>query len=105
MTQTGSYLSAAEKPRCNPARPAPAHWVMDYVSDSAQVADPVDGNGRGGADTQSQVRLHFDTRDEAIAFAEANGLTYQLEIPHQRRIKPKAYADNFKFSRWENWTH
>jgi hypothetical protein len=80
------------------------HWVMDYVSDSAQVADPLMG-WAGGADTQSQVRLHFDTRDEAIAFAEANGLTYQLEIPHQRRIKPKAYADNFKFSRWENWTH
>ena len=81
-----------------------AQWVMEYVSDTANGPDPLMG-WSGGSDTQSQVRLRFDTRDEAIAFAAGNGLTYELEITHDRRIKPKAYADNFKFTRWENWTH
>jgi hypothetical protein len=81
-----------------------ALWVLDYVSNSPQRPDPLMG-WAGGADTQSQVSLHFDTKEEAIAFANANNLLYELEIPHERRIKPKAYADNFKFTRWENWTH
>jgi hypothetical protein len=59
----------------------------------------------GGGDTQTQVRLHFETREEAVAFAERAGLTYEVELPHVRRIKPKAYADNFRYGRIENWTH
>ena len=81
-----------------------AHWVLDYVSDHAKQADPLMG-WSGGADTQTQVRLRFDSREEAIAFAEQNGLAYALELPQTRRVRPKAYADNFKFTRWENWTH
>jgi hypothetical protein len=59
----------------------------------------------GSTDTQAQVRLHFDTKDEAVAFAEKHGIAYDLELPHARRIKPKAYADNFRYGRLENWTH
>ena len=81
-----------------------ANWVLDYLSDSQARPDPLMG-WSGGADTSSQVRLRFDTREEAIGYAERNGLAYELEVPHDRKIKPKAYADNFKFSRWENWTH
>jgi hypothetical protein len=81
-----------------------ASWVLDYMSETAKHPDPLMG-WSGGADTQTQVRLRFDTQEEAIAFAVANDLDYELELPQQRRIRPKAYADNFKFSRWENWTH
>jgi hypothetical protein len=79
-------------------------WVMDYVNASPRQPDPLMG-WIGGADTQSQVRLRFDTQEEAIAFAERNGLSYEIELPRERRVKPKAYADNFRFGRWENWTH
>jgi len=81
-----------------------AQWVLDYVSNTPNHTDPLMG-WSGGGDTQSQVRLRFDTKEEAIAFAEANFLLYELELPQARRIKPKAYADNFKVTRWENWTH
>jgi hypothetical protein len=81
-----------------------AQWVLDYETDTRRQPDPLMG-WIGGGDTKSQVRLHFDTREEAIAFAHANDLPYDIEIPQERRIKPKAYADNFKFTRWENWTH
>ena len=41
-----------------------------------------------------------------MAYAEANGIPYDVEIPPAPiKHKPKVYADNFKFNRTENWTH
>ena len=40
-----------------------------------------------------------------IAYATRAGIQYDVELPQARRIKPKAYADNFKYGRIENWTH
>ena len=51
------------------------------------------------------MHLHFETREEAVAYAEKNGIPYDLELPQARRMKPKAYADNFRYGRIENWTH
>jgi hypothetical protein len=59
----------------------------------------------GSADTQTQVRLSFPTREEAIAYAEREGIAYAVEIEQPRRVRPKAYADNFRYGRMENWTH
>ncbi len=79
-------------------------WVLDFEPAEPRVADPLMG-WTGSADTQTQVRLRFDTREEAVAFAEKNGFAYDVELPPRRRIRPKAYADNFRFGRAENWTH
>lgn len=81
-------------------------WVLDYDTGRRQVQDPLMG-WNGGAATQSQVRLRFPTRDEAVAYAERAGLTYDVELPRPTgaNLKPKAYADNFKFGRFDNWTH
>ena len=59
----------------------------------------------GGGDTQAQVRMSFPTKEEAIAYAERNGIPFDLEIPRERRLRTKAYADNFSYHRLENWTH
>jgi hypothetical protein len=79
-------------------------WVLEFVSASPQRPDPLMG-WIGSGDTQTQVRLFFATQEEAVAFAQRNGLDYGLEIPLERRVKPKAYADNFRYGRLENWTH
>ena len=79
-------------------------WLLDFEPTDARRADPLMG-WIGSADTQTQVRLRFDTREEAIAYAEKAGLTFEVELPRIRHTKPKAYADNFKFGRRENWTH
>jgi hypothetical protein len=54
---------------------------------------------------RSQLKLRFATRDEAIAYAERNGIGYRLEEPTPRAAVRKAYADNFRFGRKEPWTH
>jgi hypothetical protein len=79
-------------------------WVLEYESDRRQRAEPLMG-WIGGSDTISQVRLSFDSREAAEAYAKAHGVEYEVEEPKPRRIRPKAYADNFRFGRAENWTH
>jgi hypothetical protein len=79
-------------------------WMVEFVPSHGRVPDPLMG-WTGGGDTQTQVKLFFATREEAIAYAERAGLQYEVELPHHRRIRPKAYADNFKWGRVENWTH
>ena len=67
----------------------------------ARSADGLDRQRRHpGAGTAA-----VPTREEAVAYAERNGIRYDLELPLSRHIKPKAYADNFRYGRIENWTH
>ena len=79
-------------------------WVVDFEPTEARRADPLMG-WSGSADTLAQLRLRFDTREEAVAYAEQQGLVYEVELPHERKFKPKSYADNFRFGRLDNWTH
>jgi hypothetical protein len=79
-------------------------WMLEYEPASPRRADPLMG-WIGSNDTQAQVKLTFATREEAVAYADKHGITYDLELPQPRRIKPKAYADNFRYGRFENWTH
>lgn len=83
---------------------AQRNWVLEWQRQDPQRPDPLMG-WIGGAETQSQVRLTFPTRDEAIAYAERHGAAYDVEITEERVVKPKAYADNFRTDRPENWTH
>lgn len=79
-------------------------WVLEFEPARAKIRDPLMG-WTGSDDMQSQVRLSFDTREAAIAYAEAQGIAYDLELPTAHVRKPKAYADNFQVDRKENWTH
>lgn len=79
-------------------------WALEFEQASPHRLDPLMG-WSGSDDTQTQVRLRFATREEALAYAEAQGLQAEVELPKPHRVPPKAYADNFRFDRRENWTH
>ena len=79
-------------------------WILDYAPAERRVADPLMG-WVGSHDTQSQVRLRFASKEDAVAYAGREGIAYEAELPRSRVVKPKSYADNFKFGRSENWTH
>jgi hypothetical protein len=51
------------------------------------------------------VQLAFDTKEEAIAYAEREGIAYQVFEPAPRKMIRKSYADNFKYGRIGRWTH
>lgn len=79
-------------------------WMLQYEPETAKVRDPLMG-WTGSGDMRQQLRLSFETQEEAIAYAQAQGIPYDLEIPAAHVAKPKSYADNFRSDRKENWTH
>ena len=79
-------------------------WVLEHPRSS--VVKPEDLMGwQSSADTQRQVRIFFATKDEAIAFADAKGISYEVREPKTRTLRMKTYADNFAFDRKGAWTH
>ena len=83
-----------------------SHWVLEFGEDAAREIDPLMG-WTGSADTQAQVRLRFDTRDEALAYAAAKGWDYDLTEPQSRKpnIRARGYGENFATDRKTVWTH
>uniref|UniRef100_A0A1I7T0Z6 NADH dehydrogenase [ubiquinone] iron-sulfur protein 4, mitochondrial n=1 Tax=Caenorhabditis tropicalis TaxID=1561998 RepID=A0A1I7T0Z6_9PELO len=55
----------------------------------------------GTADPLSNVGmdLKFATKEDAIAFCEKNRWEFDIEEPHERKIKPKNYGQNFSWNR------
>ena len=80
-------------------------WQLSYAPARREENDPLMG-WWGSSDTQGQVSLSFNSKEAAIAYAEAHGVAFDLELPpRERPLKPKAYAENFRYGRTENWTH
>ena len=79
-------------------------WVLEFEPDSARVVDPLMGWVSSG-DTNTQLELAFDTKDEAVAYATRNGLAFTVSEPAPHRRLNKTYSDNFKFGRIGMWTH
>ena len=73
-------------------------WVLDYEQATPRVPDPLMGWSSAG-DTLNQVHLRFPTLEEAVAFAKKRGLDYTVIPPKQSTIRPKSYADNFRYDR------
>ena len=69
-------------------------WCLTYEDTRDGFQDPLMG-WNAQRDTRRQLRLTFDTREEAIAYAERKGYTYRVIPPHTRHITPKSYAENF----------
>ena len=70
-------------------------WTLEFERQQAQRPDPLTGwNGSG--DTKTQVRLKFDTREEALAYAQRKGFTIHLVPSAPVSLKLQAYADNFR---------
>ncbi len=50
---------------------------------------------QSSADFMQGTHLKFKTQEDAVAFAEKQGYEYYVQEPQERRITPKAYANNF----------
>src|SRR3546814_18476275 len=79
-------------------------WILEYRAETARIPEPLMGWVSAG-DTTNQVRIPFDSRAEAVAFAKKHGFAYTVVEPQERRPRPQAYADNFTVDRTFSWTH
>lgn len=70
-------------------------WLLEFERRQAQLPDPLTG-WSGSGDTNTQVKLTFRSRDEAIAYAEKNRIPYHIVPATPVKLKIQAYADNFR---------
>ena len=70
-------------------------WVLEFERQQPLRPDPLTGwNGSG--DTNTQVRINFQSKQAAIAYCDKHGLAYHLVPAALVRLKIQAYADNFR---------
>ncbi len=79
-------------------------WVLDFEPETPREIEPLMGWTASG-DMRQQVRLQFDTAEDAIAYCERHGMAYQLQKPKPKTRRVISYADNFSFQRRDPWTH
>jgi hypothetical protein len=76
-------------------------WLVEFEPSDRKTPDPLMG-WNGSRDTRSQVKMSFETKEAAIAFAQKHGYTYEIKDSEPASPPvPKAYADNFRFDRVE----
>jgi hypothetical protein len=79
-------------------------WVLEYEQEKAREIEPLMGWTSSG-DMKQQIKLRFDSREEAVAYAEREGIAYRVEEPTEVARRTMSYSDNFKFNRVTPWTH
>ena len=81
-----------------------SRWLLEFEAESAREVEPLMGWTSSG-ETRAQVRLWFATKEEAVAYAERQGVPYRVVDPRETSRRGMAYADNFKTTRVGQWTH
>jgi hypothetical protein len=79
-------------------------WVLEYEPEQPRAIEPLMG-WVSSSDMKSQIRLRFETREEAVAYAGRNGIAYRLEEPKPAQRKIISYSDNFQPNRIVPWSH
>ena len=81
-------------------------WILEYSPSSAREVDPLMG-WTSSDDTQSQIRLRFETKAVALSYAKDEGIDAVVFDPKVRKvnIRPRGYGENFATDRKVVWTH
>ena len=70
-------------------------WTLEFEREQPLRPDPLTG-WAGSGDTKTQVRLTFDSKEEAIAYATRKGFDIHIVPAPPVSLKLQAYADNFR---------
>jgi hypothetical protein len=79
-------------------------WVLEFSAEKPRRKDPLTG-WNSIDETQTQVRLTFDTLEEAQSYAAAKGIAARVDQARQKKRTYKSYSDNFKHDRVGPWSH
>ena len=81
-------------------------WVLEFAPASRRAVDPLMG-WTSSNDTQSQVKLRFDSKEAALEYAQENGIEAVVSEPKTRKanIRAGGYGENFATHRRTVWTH
>ena len=79
-------------------------WIAEYISEKINPKDSLMGWNTSN-DTLTQIKIFFNSKNDAILWAKRKKMQYEVIEPHERKIKPKKYLDNFSYEKKEPWTH
>ena len=61
-------------------------WLAEYISEKETEKDNLMG-WNSSSDTQTQIKMFFDTKQQAIDWAVNNNYQFFVEVPKIRKIK------------------
>ena len=82
-------------------------WILQFDAQTPRTSEPLMG-WTSSSDTSQQIKMRFKSKDDAIAYAKREGITYVVQdstTSGTSKRPAKSYADNFRFGRGTNWTH
>jgi hypothetical protein len=79
-------------------------WVLVHEQASPRQIEPLMGY-TSSSDTETQVRLAFDSLEAAESYAQRKGIPYTVQPAHESTPKRSSYPDNFRADRKTPWTH
>ncbi len=68
-------------------------WILEFKTQDP-TTNPLMG-WESSADTYTELKLEFSTRELAINYAKKKKIDYELIEPRKRKTVIKSYADNF----------
>lgn len=92
---TVARISELERKTTQSGKATAGLWQLEFERREALRPDPLTG-WAGSGDTKPQVRMTFESKDAAIAYAERHSLAYHLVPARPVKLKIQAYADNFR---------
>ena len=79
-------------------------WIIEFEFDHSLKKDVLMG-WNSSKNTTKQLKLNFDTLDDAILWCQKNSYEYKVVDQTYKQVKPKSYASNFSNNRKTSWTH
>ena len=68
-------------------------WILEFTKSNSNK-DFVMG-WTSSSNTGEQIKLKFETQEQAIAYAKENNIQFDLTTHKKNKLIIKAYADNF----------
>jgi len=68
------------------------NWCLEFPNADNRFIDPVMGWTGSNEMLISEVKLFFENSNQAIEYAEANKIAYELQEPKEPKLKIKSYA-------------
>ncbi|MDQ0457248.1 ETC complex I subunit [Rhizobium paknamense] len=79
-------------------------WILEFDPSAPRRIDPMMGY-TSSSDMLQQVKLTFETLEQAEAYANKYGIEYRVIQPKEAIRQSVSYSDNFRFNRIQPWTH
>ena len=92
-----AFIFRRRQPVTTSGKARTGQWVLRFERRTPPFIEPLMG-WIGGDDTLTQVELTFASRDEAVRYAEREGLTYRIQGEPMMPVEPQKKTSE---KRWE----